>query len=278
MKKNMYLPFNKKNKIYKKHSYIFFGIFLLIGIGMILWGISSNAKSDITAGIGFILFSVISFLMDYNAYVVDERIKDINKSYVVKEIEDLNLLKNKDIKIHKSYFETTLKFIINVFLCIAIIELTWILIEYLSQNEINDFIQVLFLCSIPIIGLIICLFVLHLLNIFFFGKTLCMISNEGIQLKNEFYSWDKIESISFVHHMANLRKTDYYRKKYDMNYIRINIKNEKEQLVIKNFPHYGLILLKKMGKELRIKHEKKNLINTIFLLLCLIYFIFIILV
>ena len=271
MKKNIYFPFNRENEIYKKHSYIIFGIFLLIGTGMLLWGIGANAKSDITAGVGFILFSSISFLMDYNAYVVDQRIKDINKSHIVKEVEKFALLKNDGIKIHKSYFETTLRSIINIFLGIGIIELVWVLIEYLSKNEVEALIQVMFWCSIPGMVLVICLFVLHLLNIFFFGKILCVISDEGIQLEKKIYRWDELEEVSFVHRMVNLRRTDYYRKNYDVNYIRIILKDS--QIVIKDFPHYGVIAMKKMRRDLCIKHERKNLINTIFIILYLIYVI-----
>lgn len=83
---------------------------------------------------------------------------------------------------------------------------------------------------------------LSLLNRFFFGKTVCVFSDNGIRLIDDFIKWSEIKEISYMpgglgKHRYNISSVDIYVSKQGRPY--------SHTVSISHFPLYGLRLMKK---------------------------------
>ncbi len=104
--------------------------------------------------------------------------------------------RDKEIKIRRQFFnELILLFIIlYIFLCIIIAiedihnhQFYWA--EYLQNIWIA--LGVLSICLLPLV-------VLSILNIFFFGRIVCVIDQTGIYYENRFLKWSDITEMRYV--------------------------------------------------------------------------------
>ncbi len=96
--------------------------------------------------------------------------------------------------------------------------------------------------------------VLSVLNLFFFGKTVCVINEDGIHYRNGLIRWDDILYLKF-----NCVTYSKFRNYYP-SYITVVCKDNLKGIEITSAPFFMFFAAKKFKADIRIKTDKALLI------------------
>jgi len=98
----------------------------------------------------------------------------------------------------------------------------------------------------------IALVILSLLNRFYFGKTICVLDQNGIHHKDGFIDWDLIERIDYEIDIP--RKGSFYK-----NCCHANVYTKQTCIVIKHAPFYLISSVKKMRPSIPASLSKHSI-------------------
>lgn len=167
-------------------------------------------------------------------------------------------LKDVDgVKIRRQYF--------NVFLYFTLSFLPAIIVMLLV-NDITDngfvlsrlITTIISSCSI-FLFLMSDIILLSLLNRFFFGKVICVLTEDGIHLENDFIPYDEITAVTYSPQLLSKRKMNY-------TYATVTVKSPgyiEFPVDIMSFPRYGLKKIKKFKPDIKIKLSKDGLFTVL---------------
>lgn len=102
-------------------------------------------------------------------------------------------------------------------------------------------------------------FLLSLLNKFLFGKTVCVLTEDGIHLENDFIPWKEITAVNYSPRIS-------LRSKIKYTYATLTVKREDSEeffVDIMSFPRYGLKKIKNYAPEIEVKLSKGSLFGIL---------------
>lgn len=116
---------------------------------------------------------------------------------------------------------------------------------------LSEFLSTVWLCFSVFAVVLSPIIALALLNRFLFGKILCVINNDGIQLENDRIQWQEIKRITYIPEVFN-RGAEYSR----VCVTRSRSSGEPVDIVINHFPVYGLQVIKRICPQIEVKFHK----------------------
>ena len=179
----------------------------------------------------------------------------------------------KGEKIRTQYFNVILYFYLLIF--VPIMTLLPLLMSKNSRPfTMSEFIEgllIIFVFLFPIV-------IVSLLNRFLFGKTVCVLTRQGIRTESAFIEWDKISAITYC---PQLPSKYGMRVPKDFSHAAITVRsseNETYEVVIPHCPFYAMGKMKKLSEGHNIVFKYKlglilGFIAAIFAALAIIFFL-----
>lgn len=218
---------------------IFYVFWLVMGIVLVCQG---RGIEQLLYILGVLFFITILYLLGNNKYgTKDKRTVEMDNT----SFEMLD-----GVKIRRIYLEPMVNTFLIVGLNMILVFGVKILQMWIISGNIDDFIKVLFACGIAGILVTFLIYIICIINKYFFGKILCTICEDGIYLKDTFISWMDIERITY--------EPEFWKKYLNSGYvdsIYFFIKGQNEPYKVEHFPIYGYRMVKKKNPEVKIEFK-----------------------
>lgn len=153
----------------------------------------------------------------------------------------------KDCKIRWQFFNIPIYALIIGFFMLTVIFFSaalangnFDLTKYLSNVFVPA--KILFSFAVPLV-------VLSVLNRYCFGKTVCVLSEEGIRYRNAFIEWNKVNKVEYEIELPSKTRPHFSYAK---------IVTEKDDIKIVHAPLYILSEIKKMQPHIKVEITKSS--------------------
>lgn len=153
------------------------------------------------------------------------------------------------VRIRRQYFNYIILDLMLVFLFFFIMRT---FTPVLGRFDIDEWAKSVGSLALRIGGIALPFAVLSVFNLFFFGKTVCVINEDGIHYRNGLIRWDDILYLKFKFYTYSKFRTYY------PSYITVVCKQQK--IEITSAPFYMFFVAKKFKRNIRIKIDKTLLI------------------
>lgn len=153
----------------------------------------------------------------------------------------------KGCKIRWQFFNIPMYALIVIFFVLVIAFFSTSLAN--GNFEASKYLSNVFLSAKILVSFALPFVVLSVLNRYCFGKTVCVLSEEGIHCRNAFIEWNKVIKVEYEIELPS---------KTRMNFSYAKIVTENEDIKIVHAPLYILSKIKKMQPHIKTEITKSS--------------------